>query len=190
MMTMTENNSSAQLPKMFDKNPELKKKLQDFLANVTEEEKQRSVKTIDRFMRGEITWAEVKNVPQNLLKFLATVAYQSFKSGDLKKAEILFKGLAILDHKNWYYRAGLGAVYQKQGLYEEAAEEFGFALKLNPEEVTSLVNRGQCHLRLGDREAALEDFERVKTLKIDRNNPWLKRAEMLSQAVTKARQEG
>jgi type III secretion system low calcium response chaperone LcrH/SycD len=189
-MTVTENNSSAQLPKMFDKNPELKKKLQDFLANVTEEEKQRSVKMIDRFMRGEITWAEVKNVPQNLLKFLATVAYQSFKSGDLKKAEILFKGLAIMDHKNWYYRAGLGAVYQKQGLYEEAAEEFGFALKLNPEEVTSLVNRGQCHLRLGDREAALEDFERVKTLKIDRNNPWLKRAEMLIQAVAKTGEEG
>ena len=172
-----------ELPKMFDENPELKKKLIEHLRKLPLAEKQRDVRLVQKFLEGEITWAEVKDVPKRLLKEIAKIAYLKFKQQDFKKAEILFKGLALLDHLNWYYRAALGAVFQKQGLFEQAIEEYDMALRLKADEATSLLNRGQCFLKFKDFDAALQDFDAVLKLPLDKNSPWRKRAQTLSQAV-------
>lgn len=172
----------------FDKHPELRAKITETLSRVTEDEKKRNFEMIEKFVAGELTWAEIKRVPQSLLRHLAKIAYHEFKTGNFKKAEELFKGLAVLDHKNWYYRAALGAVFQKQGMYEHAVEEYGAALKLNPGEVTSLVNRGQCRMELNDATAAREDFDAAAGLPLEPMNPWLKRARTLSE-IAAARQK-
>lgn len=168
---------------MFDENPELKKKLIEHLQKLPEEEKKRDVHLVQKFLEGEITWAEVKNIPKKLLKEIAKIAYLKFKQQDFKKAEILFKGLALLDHLNWYYRAALGAVFQKRGLFEQAIEEYDVALRLKPQEVTSLLNRGQCFVRLKDFDAALQDFNAILKSPLEENSPWRKRARTLSQAI-------
>ena len=36
-----------------------------------------------------------------------------YLTGDFAAAESLFKGLSVIDHTNWYYRAALGTIYQK-----------------------------------------------------------------------------
>jgi Flp pilus assembly protein TadD len=173
----------------LDKNPELKRKIAEALSRVTEEEKRRNLATIEKFVNGDLTWAEIKQVPQSLLKHLAKIAYHEFKSGNLNKAEELFKGLAVLDHKNWYYRAALGAVFQKRRLFEQAVEEYTTALKLNPAEVTSLVNRGQCYMELDDANAARGDFDAAAGLPLEPANPWLKRARALSEAAAARQKE-
>lgn len=173
----------AFIQEFLDKNPETKKEVEDYLGKFSQEEKQENLRQFLKFVSGEMTWAEVRNIPRFLLRELAKVAYMRFKLKKYDKAESLFKALAVVDHTNWYYRAALGAVYQKQHLYEQAIDEYSMALELHDNEISSLVNRGECYLMLKDYDAALQDFAQISKLKLAENNPWLKRASVLSQRV-------
>lgn len=170
----------------LNKNPDLKKSLEENLDEISPADREQQIQLMEKFIGGEVTWAEIRGISKKLLKFLAKIGYQSFKSGDFKKAEILFKGLTVIDHTNWYYRSALGAVYQKQSLLEQAIEEYTLALELNPQEITSLVNRGQCYLRLNDVDLAEEDFLAAMKLPLKADHPWLTKAKTLHQSVMAA----
>ena len=167
------------IPRIFDRNPELKKRVEEYLAKIPRAKKEEDMRKFEKFVAGEMTWAEIKGYPKMLLKELARMAYLKFKIGDYNLAESLFKGLSIIDHANWYYRAVLGAVYQKQKLYEQAIEEYTMALSLNEKEVTSLTNRGECHLHLKNTIQARKDFEAAVMLDPEEKNSWGKRARVL-----------
>lgn len=180
--TMTES-EKIKLPHFFDDHPDLKKSVEEYLLTISKEEKKENLENFYKFIAGEMTWAEVQKMPKFMLRELAKIAYLKFKTKDYEKAETLFKGLAVIDHTNWYYRAALGAVFQKQFLFEQAIDEYTVALELHDNEVTSLVNRGECYLMIKDFDSALQDFARVFRLKLAENNPWFKRTKLLSQRV-------
>lgn len=187
---MPESDTKApppKIPRIFDRNPELKKRVEAYLAKIPREKKEEDMRKFEKFVDGSMTWAEIKGYPKTLLKELARVAYLKFKIGDTKLAESLFKGLSIIDHTNWYYRAVLGAVYQKQKLYGQAIEEYNVALSLNEKEITSLTNRGECHLHLKNYPQACQDFEAVIKLDPEEKNSWGKRARVL---LKKLKDEG
>lgn len=171
------------LPRIFDKDPDLKKRVEAYLAKIPQKRKEEDLKKFERFVAGEMTWAEIKGYPKVLLKELSRVAYLKFKTGDFRLAESLFKGLSIIDHSNWYYRAALGAIYQKQKLYEQAIEEYNMALTLNDKEITSLTNRGECYLHLENHQAALKDLRRAVELDPEDKNNWAKRARVLVRKI-------
>ena len=180
-MSTAEND--IRLPSFFDRDPELKARFMEAIKKLPPGDKKKNIQLVHKFIEGEMTWAEVNSVPKRLLKELARIAYYKFQAGDLKKAEILFKGLAIMDHLNWYFRAALGAIYQKQGQFEMAVNEYDMALELKPDDVSCLVNRGQCLLKLKEFDEALIDFNDVLKMQLDEKSPWLKRAKTLSQAI-------
>lgn len=180
---MSQDKESSLLPDSFDKNPELKQKLEEYLRSLPEETKREQIELVKKFLAGEMSWSEIKNVPKGLLKQIARVAYAKYKLGDLKTAELLFKCLAIIDHHNWYYRTALGTIFQKQGQMDQAIEEYNLVQEIQPDEVTSLVNRGICYAKMKDFDAALADFSRVAKLDLDMNHPWVKKARMLSHAI-------
>lgn len=181
--TMTQDDRKLALPHFFDKNPELKKRVMEFLRQIPDAEKKNTFDAFRKFVSGDLTWAEVQHVPKRLLKELAKIGYLKFQMADYQGAEILFKGLAIIDHNNWYYRAALGAVYQKQGFYDSAIDEFTVALQIKEDEITSLVNRGECYMKIHDFDSALEDFTRATQAEVEENNPWKKRAVTLSKQI-------
>lgn len=183
MLSMSEQKQGPLLPPSFDQNPELKKKLEEHLQAIPEEQKQKQIEAVEKFLSGELTWAEIKHVPKAVLKQIARIAYDKYKIHDFQTAEILFKGLAIVDHKNWYYRAALGTLFQKQQQFDQAIEEYDLALEIEPGEITTLVNRGICHAKMKDFDAALEDFNAVSKLNMDMDHPWVKKARMLSHAI-------
>ncbi len=185
LMTTGDNKKSRKgiLPKIFDKNPELKEKALDYLARVPREKKEEDFKKFEKFVKGEITWAEIKGYPKSMLKELARMAYLKYQTGDFRLAESLFKGLSIIDHVNWYYRSALGAVYQKQKLYEQAIEEYTMALSLNDKEIASLTNRGECYLHLENYQSALNDLTAAIALDHEGKNSWGKRARVLQKKI-------
>ncbi|MDO8518885.1 MAG: hypothetical protein Q7T11_01825 [Deltaproteobacteria bacterium] len=172
------------LPKIFDSNPDLKKRIESYLATVPREKKEEDLKKFEKFVSGEMTWAEIKGYPKAFLKDLARIAYMKYKTGDYTAAESLFKGLSVIDHSNWYYRAALGTIYQKQKLYEQAIEEYTMALTLNEKEITSLTNRGECFFFLKNYPAAIQDFTGAIALDPEDKNAWGKRARMMLKKVT------
>ena len=180
---MVDTISQEHLDAILARNPQLHQAVADYVKTIPEDVRQKNVEAVQKFISGELTWAEIKNIPKELLSQLARVAYTQFKQGDLKTAETLFKGLAVLDHNNWYYRSALGAILQKKKLYDQAIQEYDIALELNPDEITTLVNRGQCYMQIGDADTALADFKKISTLNLPPENPWLKRAQALQRAI-------
>lgn len=176
----------AGLPKIFDLNPEIKKSVEAKLAQKSPEEKKASLEKLEKFISGEMTWAEVKGFPKVLLKELAHLGHSRFKAKDFPQAEAIFKGLSILDHNNWYYRTSLGAIYQRQGLFEEAVDEYSAALLLNEKEITALANRGECYMMMEDFQKALQDFKAVTQMDPEQKNAWGKRAHLLYKKLVSA----
>lgn len=172
----TKPKTGRALPKIFDDHPDLRNRLEAYLNSIPEEQKRLELEKFEKFVAGELTWSEVKGIPRATLKILAEIAYQEFVKGYYPKAETLFKGLSIIDHSNWYYRAALGAIYQKQKLYAEAIEEYSMALTINESEITCLTNRGECYLLLNQYTKANEDFTTAISLDKDNKNNWAKRA--------------
>lgn len=171
------------LPKIFDQYPDLKKRLEDYLGQVPEEQRSADLEKFKKFVSGEMTWAEIRGIPRSTLKILAEIAYNEFVKGNYRLSESLFKGLSIIDHSNWYYRAALGAIYQKQKLYEDAIAEYSMALTINDQEITSLANRGECYMRLENYPRALDDFSRAVELDPEGKNNWARRARAYRQKL-------
>lgn len=171
------------LPKIFDRDPVLKKRIEDYLTKIPRGKKEEDLRKLEKFVSGEMTWAEIKGYPRALLKELAQIAYLKYKSQDYKTAETLFKGLSIIDHTNWYYRSALGAIYQKQGLFEQAIEEYTIALSLNEKDLSTLANRGECHLKLENFQDALGDFNAILVLDPGQKSLWAKRAGVLKKRL-------
>lgn len=171
------------LPKIFDRDPALKARVEAWLESLPAKKKEEDFRQFERFIKGEITWAELKGYPQSFLKLLTQTSYMIYKSGDLGRAEILFKGLAIIDHTNWYYRSVLGSIYQKQKQYTQAIDEYGMALSLNEKEIASLTNRGECYWHLNNQANAEADWKLAIQLDPQLKTPWGKRASTLLNKV-------
>jgi Tfp pilus assembly protein PilF len=58
----------------------------------------------------------------------------------------------------------LGVAYHRQGAYEAAAREFRQALARDPALVRALVNLGDTQVALGTLDAAIESYERARTM--------------------------
>ncbi|MBU0506536.1 MAG: hypothetical protein ABII18_11605 [bacterium] len=188
-ITKKANSPNVDLPKFFDKYPEAKARMIDYLKTVPEEQKIERLREFFKFLNGEVTWGEICKISKRFQKEIARIAYLHFKMQKYDQAEKVFKALAIVDHTNWYYRAALGAIYHKKKLYENAVDEYSTALFLREDEITSLVNRGECLMMLKDFKGALKDFDNVAQLNLPDKNPWNIRARVLKQRVLVAKGE-
>lgn len=140
------------------------KQLQETFNRIPPQEREILETKVDRFLAGEISWAEFDSYPPELLLEIARMGQSFVDLNRFKEAETIFKGLAILDHKNYFYRGMLGSLYQKQKAYVDAISEYSLAVELNPKDIASYTNRGECWQKLGMHADALADFEMAKTL--------------------------
>lgn len=184
---MMPNAEDIKIPAIFDQYPEVKSKIVAYLRDVPQEQKQKTYEDFFRFIDGELTWAEMNGISPKAQKVLARVAYMHFKRREYETAETMFRGLAMLDHSNWYFRAALGAVYQRQKRYEDAVQEYSAALDLKPGEPSALVNRGECLMMMRDFDGAESDLQKINRLGLDPGNKFFLRAQILKQRVKTAR---
>lgn len=175
--------NDVRLPHFFDAHPELKAHMVSYLQTLSREEKQKNLEQYLRFVNGDITWGEIRGITKRMQREVARVAFLKFKQQDYPKAERLFTGLSVIDHTNWYFRAALGAVFQKQKRFDQAVNEYDIALQLKEGEVSCLVNRAECHLVLNNLAAAKKDLETVTGLKMPGTNPWIMRAKLLGRRL-------
>lgn len=171
--------------KIFEKYPHLQAGFENFLKTVSKEERDDIHKKFLRFIDGEITWSEMKGYPADMLREISKIAYFLFQKKSYKEAEVIFKGLSVIDHRNWYYHAALGAIYQKQKYYEQAIDEYTAALHIKEDEITSLTNRGESYFQLGLEDQALQDFDKAISLDASDKNPWARRAKLLKNKIKK-----
>jgi tetratricopeptide (TPR) repeat protein len=134
---------------------------------------------LDKFVKGEITLAEVINVTPRQQAALVSLGYTFYSQGRLKDAAKILEGFTLLDDNISYVFALLGSIYQKEEDYEAAIEQYTKALILDPHDVYCLANRGEIFLRQGKFKEASTDLLKAMDSDPHKKHPAANRARLL-----------
>lgn len=140
---------------------------------------------LERYLRGELTWAEVEGLGFEEARSIATAGCELARAGRLEEARILFEGLTEVNPRDAGARAALGTVYQRLGREEEALREYSAALERDADHPIALANRGELYLRQGRRQG-FYDVARAVEVDPRGTTPGGRRARALLQALAEA----
>lgn len=146
-----------------------------------------------RFAANKISIADIAGMSRRHLQRLAEIGFLKYQYGRLEEAKDVFRALSKVDHKNYYYRAALGGIYQKLKKWVDAVANYTIALTLNSKDIASLVNRGEIYLRHEKFKKAAEDFRAAILCDPHGKNLWANRARSLVIALKRnlqAKKEG
>ena len=138
---------------------------------------------LEKFIMGEITWAELEGMSMEEAYAIADLGYTLFEQGRYDDAQTVYEGLVIGNPYDAYFHTMLGAIYAKKNMHEEAAEEYSIAIELDPKNISALVNRGELLLQHGEFEYAMEDLKKAIDLDPKAENPSGIRARALAAAT-------
>lgn len=144
---------------------------------------------MNRFVRGELTWAQVTGVSMEQAYAMAELGYNLFNQGKFEDARKIFEGLIVLNPFDGYFHAMLGAVFARQNKPEEALRAFNIAAGLEPKDSQVFVNRAEIYLRTGKFEEALSDLRQAIEIDPEGNNPAVIRARAMAAATVQLIQE-
>lgn len=162
---------------------ELTERLQEELDKVPPEVMAEAREKVKDLLEGEMSWADLTEwTPERLLE-TAKEGYNRYDTGQFDKAEIIFKGLTVLDPENYYYHQMLGACNQQQDKLPEAIIEYSIAIDLLPEDITSITNRGEVYYQLKLWDLAEKDFDQAIALDPKAENRWANRARLLKKKL-------
>lgn len=149
------------------------------IADPTPDRYRRLTSLFQDFLNNKVSIAELRGVSRQKLFRLAEAGHTKFKYGRVDEAERIFEALLILDHRNAYFHAVMGAIHQKKGRIVQSIVEYSKALQINAKDVASFVNRGEIFLRNRDYRRAAEDLRSAILLDTSGRNLWANRARSL-----------
>ncbi len=101
------------------------------------------------------TLSQLKGLSDEHMEAVYMSAYTAYNSGDYEKARQVFQFLCQFDHLEKKYWMGLGACRQMLKQYEDAIEAYSFAMLLDADDPRPPLQAADCHIALGNRDAAL-----------------------------------
>ena len=142
-----------------------------------------NVENFEKFANGQITWAQLQGLSMEDAYSFAEIAYTMFEQGRYDDAKTIFEGLVISNPYDPYFHSMLGAIYARQNMNEEAAQEYTVAIELDPKNIISLVSRAEILLQSGDFEPAMNDLTTAIKLDPEGKDPAGLRARALAGAT-------
>ena len=100
------------------------------------------------------TFKELKNLSDNTMESVYSVAYNLYQSGKYDEATKVFQFLCFYDHYNHKYYLGLGACRMMQKEYEQALDFFGFAASMDTSDPRAILYIADCQLAMGNIKGA------------------------------------
>lgn len=161
----------------------LTEQLKAELAKVPAEKLEEARGQVKEFLEGDMKWAALMSWTPEQLHEAAKEGYRQYDSGQYDKAEVIFKGLTVLDPDNFYYHQMLGACYQQQKKFPESIVEYSIAIDLKPDDITSVTNRGEVYFTLKIWDLAEHDFDEAIRLDPKEQDRWANRARMLKKKL-------
>jgi thioredoxin-like negative regulator of GroEL len=105
---------------------------------------------LKRFVRGELTWAQVEGLTPKRAQDIANQACELATAGRVGEARTLLEGLAAMNPRDAGTQAALGTVYEKLRLRTEARQAYDAALAEDAQHPVALASRGELRLKTGD----------------------------------------
>ena len=116
---------------------------------------------LQQWLDGQISLGTAANWERDEIRIISEIAYSLAQQGRNREAIILFEGLLAIAPATAYFHAALGALFLRLKSYPRAIEHLNTALQNEPNNIVSLVNRGESFLRNGNPNAARPDFEKA-----------------------------
>lgn len=115
-------------------------------------------KDLESFLEDGGTLAMLKDISKDNLEQLYSLAFNHYRSGKWNDAHTVFKGLCVLDHYDARFFLGLGACRQSMGMLDEALQSYTYGALIDINDPRFPFHAGECHLQLGDFDAAESGF--------------------------------
>lgn len=138
---------------------------------------------IPKYLQGKMTLAQLMGVTIDEAYALAEYAYTMFEQGRSREARKIVESLVVQNPKDPYMHTLLGAIYWKLDMPEEAVEEYGYAIELDPDSIPALTNRGEILLQNGELDHAMADLKAAIELDPEGKHPSAARARALATAT-------
>lgn len=162
---------------------DLTKQLEEQISKLPADKLAEAQKQAKQFLEGDVKWADLAGWTPEKLHEAAKEGYRLYDTGQYGQAEVIFKGLSVLDPDNFYYHQMLGACFQQLKKNPEAVVEYSIAIELKPNDVTSLTNRGEVYYNLQLWDLAEQDFDAAIRLDPQEEDRWANRARILKKKV-------
>lgn len=114
---------------------------------------------MQKWLAGQMSLGAAANWEKDEIRIISEVAYSLAQQGRNLEAVVLFEGLLAVAPATGYFQAALGALFLRLKNFPKAIEHLDTALEIEPDDVVSLVNRGEAKLRAGRLDAARVDLE-------------------------------
>jgi len=160
--------------------------LEEAFKDVPEVVLQEGARSVVEYLKGQRSLANMFNITPDMQRFMVEQGYNQMKTGRYEDAERIFRVLTFLDWNNSYYHSVHASTLQQQKKYGEAVAEYGEAIKLNPKDIVSLVNRAEIFLIHGHVPYAQHDLNQALTCTDIDEPEWLDRAKKLKERIAKA----
>lgn len=110
---------------------------------------------LDRFMTKGGTFKDLKGFTDQEMEAIYGVGYNLLQNGKSDEAEKVFRFLCFFDHLEKKYWLGLGLCRKALKSYAGAVDAFGMAGVLDVKDPRAPMHAAECHIALGNKEAAL-----------------------------------
>lgn len=116
---------------------------------------------MQKWLDGQMSLGAAANWDTSEIRIISEIAYTLAQQGRAREAVVLFEGLVALAPATAYFQAALGALFLRLKNFPRAVEHLDAALAVEPNDIVSLVNRGEAHLRAGNIAAGRTDLEKA-----------------------------
>jgi len=110
---------------------------------------------LELFMTKGGTFKSLKGFTDDEMEAIYSVGYNLLQNGKAEDAENVFRFLCFFDHLEKKFWLGLGMCRKAQKNFAGAVDAFGFAGLLDVKDPRAPMHAAECHIALGNREAAL-----------------------------------
>ena len=147
---------------------------------------QRIPALLDKWSKGETSLRDIYGYTADELYGISTQGYTLLMEGKLEAAKSLFEGLVALDPKSDYYYRALGVIYHRLGDGERAIRQFGYAIRVQPADLISYVNRAEIYMQQKNFPLAQADLQKVIELGGE-THPMVRKAQAMVRMVPTTR---
>lgn len=113
---------------------------------------------LERYIRGEVTLAELEGIDGESQQKVAQLGYRLLTSGRLTEARLIFEGLVALNAKEPYFLMAAGSVAQQEERWDDAERWYSLALERGGDNAVTRANRGEVRVMKGDVQGAAPDL--------------------------------
>jgi tetratricopeptide (TPR) repeat protein len=134
---------------------------------------------VDKWLSGKLTTAEVFELTPELTKALAEHGYLLYEEGKYDSARVIFEALAVVNSSDPNIQKLLGSIYQIQNKWDAAYYHYTQSLRMAPNDIFVVANRGETLIHMQRPREAAEDLKRAIQLDPQNTNPVGRRARIL-----------